>query len=77
MTTILSVFGTHPEAFKMAPVVKAIDQSPSLQGRVCVTGNRRESFGEGFESIYQALADIARKNPDVQILYPVHLNPNV
>lgn len=44
---------------------------------VLVTGHRRESFGGGFERICQALADTARTFPDVDIVYPVHLNPNV
>ena len=44
---------------------------------VLVTGHRRENFGTGFENICGALADIAQRNPDVEILYPVHLNPNV
>ncbi|MDV5354319.1 UDP-N-acetylglucosamine 2-epimerase (non-hydrolyzing) [Kosakonia sp. SMBL-WEM22] len=44
---------------------------------VLVTGHRRESFGQGFEQICQALADIAAQHDDVQIVYPVHLNPNV
>lgn len=44
---------------------------------ILVTGHRRESFGGGFERICQALADTARAHPDTQILYPVHLNPNV
>jgi UDP-N-acetylglucosamine 2-epimerase (non-hydrolysing) len=43
---------------------------------VLVTGHRRESFGEGFESICRALATLSTR-PDVQIVYPVHLNPNV
>lgn len=43
---------------------------------VLVTGHRRESFGEGFAGICEALAEIARR-ADVQIVYPVHLNPNV
>lgn len=42
-----------------------------------VTGHRRESFGEGFENICRALAETAKAHPDVQIVYPVHLNPNV
>ena len=41
-----------------------------------VTGHRRENFGDGFERICAALARIARRD-DVQIVYPVHLNPNV
>lgn len=44
---------------------------------ILVTGHRRESFGQGFEQICHALAEIAATNPDVQIVYPVHLNPNV
>lgn len=44
---------------------------------ILVTGHRRESFGGGFENICQALKDIAINNPDCQIVYPVHLNPNV
>jgi UDP-N-acetylglucosamine 2-epimerase (non-hydrolysing) len=44
---------------------------------ILVTGHRRESFGDGFERICSALADIARTHPDVQVVYPVHLNPNV
>ena len=44
---------------------------------ILVTGHRRESFGGGFERICKALSQIASKNSDVQILYPVHLNPNV
>ncbi|ACR67352.2 UDP-N-acetylglucosamine 2-epimerase (non-hydrolyzing) [Edwardsiella ictaluri] len=42
-----------------------------------VTGHRRESFGGGFERICGALAQIARSHPQVQVVYPVHLNPNV
>ena len=44
---------------------------------ILVTGHRRESFGAGFERICGALRQIAIKHPEVQILYPVHLNPNV
>lgn len=44
---------------------------------ILVTGHRRESFGGGFERICEALRQIATKNPDAQVLYPVHLNPNV
>jgi len=44
---------------------------------VLVTGHRRESFGGGFERICEALALTAQKHPDVKIVYPMHLNPNV
>lgn len=51
-----------------------LDENKKL---ILVTGHRRESFGGGFERICQALADTAKAHPEVQILYPVHLNPNV
>lgn len=41
-----------------------------------VTGHRRENFGDGFERICKALAEVAQRG-DIQIVYPVHLNPNV
>lgn len=44
---------------------------------VLVTGHRRESFGGGFERICEALRRTAEAFPDVDIVYPVHLNPNV
>lgn len=44
---------------------------------ILVTGHRRESFGDGFERICGALAEIALKHSDAQVVYPVHLNPNV
>ncbi len=59
---------------------EAAKQFPWLhedQRLILVTGHRRESFGEGFERICIALANLARDYPDCQIVYPVHLNPNV
>lgn len=58
---------------------------PALTGRqattsrrlILVTGHRRENFGQGFENICHALAEIAVTHPEVDIVYPVHLNPNV
>lgn len=44
---------------------------------VTVTAHRRESFGEPFDRMLQALADVTAKYPDVEIIYPVHPNPNV
>ena len=44
---------------------------------ILVTGHRRESFGGGFERICEALRQIASEHPESQVLYPVHLNPNV
>lgn len=72
-------------------VVRKIDADTSLtaefaskfpygqNGRrmILVTGHRRESFGSGFENICAALKDIAQRFPDADVVYPVHLNPNV
>jgi UDP-N-acetylglucosamine 2-epimerase (non-hydrolysing) len=44
---------------------------------ILVTGHRRENHGQGFIDICEALREIASKNKDCQIIYPVHLNPNV
>jgi UDP-N-acetylglucosamine 2-epimerase (non-hydrolysing) len=44
---------------------------------ILVTGHRRENHGQGFINICDALREIAVKNKDCQIIYPVHLNPNV
>ncbi len=49
----------------------------SKKKMLLVTGHRRESFGDGFERICLALSTVAQKNPELQIVYPVHLNPNV
>lgn len=43
---------------------------------ILITGHRRESFGKGFENICKAILEIA-KNKEVEMVYPVHLNPNV
>ncbi len=53
---------------------KSIDASKKV---ILVTGHRRENHGQGFIDICSALKQIAIENPDVQIIYPVHLNPNV
>lgn len=44
---------------------------------VLITGHRRENFGEGFLSICNAIRDLAVKYPEVDFVYPMHLNPNV
>ncbi|MPW36236.1 non-hydrolyzing UDP-N-acetylglucosamine 2-epimerase [Vibrio sp. B1Z05] len=58
----------------LAEEFKFLDPSKKL---ILVTGHRRESFGAGFERICEALARVAKEHDDVQILYPMHLNPNV
>jgi len=44
---------------------------------ILVTGHRRENFGQGFINICESLKTLAINNPDIDIVYPVHLNPNV
>ena len=44
---------------------------------VLITGHRRENFGEGFISMVMAMKDLSEKYPDVDFVYPMHLNPNV
>jgi len=44
---------------------------------ILITGHRRENFGKGFENIFKALQTLAKMNPEVEFVYPVHLNPNV
>lgn len=51
-----------------------IDDTTKL---ILVTGHRRENFGQGFINICEALKTLAVNNPDIDIVYPVHLNPNV
>jgi UDP-N-acetylglucosamine 2-epimerase (non-hydrolysing) len=58
----------------MAKKFAFLDDSRKL---ILVTGHRRENFGEGFENICKALAKVATDHDDVEILYPVHLNPAV
>ena len=50
---------------------------PSDKRMILVTGHRRENFGEGFQNICKAIKTLAVKNPNVEFVYPVHLNPNV
>jgi len=55
-------------------LVSLIDDSKKL---ILVTGHRRENHGQGFINICEALKKIALQHPESQIIYPVHLNPNV
>lgn len=62
-------------------LLKSLENNFSYLNRdkkiILVTGHRRENFGEGFENICNALKMISEINDDVEIVYPVHLNPNV
>lgn len=58
-------------------IAKDLPALPSDRRMILVTGHRRESFGSGFERICQALSQVAGRFDDVDIIYPVHLNPSV
>jgi len=61
-------------------IIESIDFQYELKDEkkiILVTGHRRENFGDGFINICEALKTIANNNPHIDILYPVHLNPNV
>lgn len=79
--TVIDALLSVVERLHLDPVLKnAMDQyfdfiSPNKR-IILVTGHRRENFGPGFESICAALNEISL-NDDVEIVYPVHLNPNV
>lgn len=63
-----------PLAQQLAQSYPFLDEQKKL---VLVTGHRRENFGGGFERICLALAELARQHSEIQIVFPVHLNPNV
>lgn len=54
--------------------VSRLDNNQKL---ILITGHRRENFGEGFISICKAIKDLTEKYPEVDFVYPMHLNPNV
>jgi UDP-N-acetylglucosamine 2-epimerase (non-hydrolysing) len=56
---------------------KQFDYIDPRKKLILVTGHRRENFGDGFDNICRALKKISTTLPETQILYPVHLNPNV
>jgi UDP-N-acetylglucosamine 2-epimerase (non-hydrolysing) len=70
---LLETVGRYSGRWPPIPALGALEDSRKL---IVVTGHRRESFGEGFRHICEALREIAQRT-DVEIVYPVHLNPNV
>ncbi len=80
--TIFVTGNTVVDTLRWARSKLAAAETPpglTLDGRrlVLVTAHRRESFGEPFRQLCHALRDIAERFDDVQLVYPVHLNPNV
>lgn len=62
---------------KLINNVKASYPNITKKKFILVTGHRRENFGEGFINICEALVEIAQRYPDLDLVYPVHFNPNV
>ena len=54
-----------------------VDRLKNGKKLVLITGHRRENFGDGFISMCTAIKDLTQKYPDVDFVYPMHLNPNV
>ena len=57
--------------------VKSVESVCQTKKLVLITGHRRENFGDGFISMVTAMKDLSEKYPDVDFVYPMHLNPNV
>lgn len=75
LLSVLNRVKSNPDMeSRLAGMFPFLDPAKRL---ILVTGHRRENFGAGFENICRALAEVAQKYRDVEILYPVHLNPNV
>lgn len=62
---------------EMPEDAKAVADVLQDKQTVLITGHRRESFGGGFESMCEAIRDVAQSHMDWKFVYPVHLNPNV
>lgn len=72
--SIKKVMNTNYKNAEISKLKTLLDPKKKL---ILVTGHRRENHGAGFVRICSALNQIVKKIPDVEIVYPVHLNPNV
>ncbi len=78
--TVIDALGMAVKKLEMSDIEKQyadrfgyLDPNKKL---ILITGHRRENFGRGFEEICSAIAELA-KRPDIELIYPVHLNPRV
>jgi UDP-N-acetylglucosamine 2-epimerase (non-hydrolysing) len=77
-TVVDALFWVRAQAQAKTPTLPpAVLEGMKGKRLILVTGHRRESFGETFEQICFAITDIVTRHPDVCVVYPVHLNPNV
>lgn len=75
LLAVAKIHENPPSIPELANILPAV-----IAGRrrlVLITGHRRENFGAGFENICRAIAELARRFPEVDFVYPVHLNPQV
>lgn len=78
MTVINKINQTESLKDSLENLIKSVGYYVDSSRRVIlVTGHRRENFGEGFLNMCRAIRDIANNNEDIDVVYPVHLNPNV
>lgn len=77
--TVIDALLQSVERIKSNPskLINELSNKLGSKEMILVTGHRRENHGEGFIQICQALKEIAESYPDLWIVYPVHLNPNV
>lgn len=80
-TVIDALFWVNQEILSNESFLDALDAefkflSPDRK-MILVTGHRRESFGDGFERICKSISEIAQNHPEIDIVYAVHMNPNV
>ena len=80
-TVIDALFWVNQEILSNESFLDALDTEFEFllpeRKMILVTGHRRESFGDGFERICKAISEIAQNHPEIDIVYAVHMNPNV
>ena len=62
---------------RLKEIVNSKSSNSQFRKLVLITGHRRENFGDGFISMVTAMKDLSEKYPEVDFVYPMHLNPNV
>ena len=66
-----------PQPKQVKKIIRSGNVSANGKKLILVTAHRRENFGDPFENICAGLKELAERNPDISIIYPVHLNPHV
>ncbi len=79
LLTVVDRIRTYDSSYWLKWIPESVMSRLAAQDKrlILVTGHRRENFGQGFLDLCAAIKELSFKNPDVEIVYPVHLNPNV